>query len=423
MKRDVAIVGAGYVGLPLAQTFADAGRTVLLLDVDAERVAQLNRGESYIEDVESEAFAKHVEQGTITASTNYDELADADAILIALPTPLSRQREPDLSILLSATAQIAPRLRKGHLVVLESTTYPGTTREQLLPVLEKGSGLKAGTDFHLAFSPERVDPGNTNWSTKTVTKVVGGIDEASTEAAAALYGSAIDAVHRVSSPETAELTKLLENIFRSVNIALVNELAQLCDRMDIDVWEVVEAAATKPFGFMSFQPGPGLGGHCIPIDPFYLTWKAREYGFYTEFIELAGKVNESMPYFCRSLVSQAMNHTLQRSLSGSKILVLGVAYKPDISDMRESPAIKLIHLLQNAGADVSYHDPHVPEFDEHGVALKSVPLEPGAYHCCVIVTDHGSIDYDRLVEDAQLVVDLRNATGRNGRSSEKVWRL
>jgi UDP-N-acetyl-D-glucosamine dehydrogenase len=423
MKRDVAIVGAGYVGLPLAHTFAEAGRTVLLLDVDAERVAQLNRGESYIEDVASGAFAQHVEQGRIAASTDYDELAEADSILIALPTPLSRQREPDLSILLSATAQIASRLRKGHLVVLESTTYPGTTREQLLPVLEKGSGLKAGADFHLAFSPERVDPGNTNWSTKSVTKVVGGIDEASTEAAAALYGSAIDALHLVSSPEAAELTKLLENIFRSVNIALVNELAQLCDRMDIDVWEVVEAAATKPFGFMSFQPGPGLGGHCIPIDPFYLTWKAREYGFYTEFIELAGKVNESMPYFCRSLVSQAMNHTLQRSMSGSTILVLGVAYKPDISDMRESPAIKLIHLLQNAGADVSYHDPHVPEFEEHGVSLSSVPLEPGAFDCVVIVTDHGSIDYDKLVEDSQLVVDLRNATGRNGKGSDKVWRL
>ena len=423
MKRDVAIVGAGYVGLPLARTFAEAGRTVLLLDVDAERVAQLNRGESYIEDVASDGFAQHVEQGRIAASTDYDELAEADAILIALPTPLSRQREPDLSILLSATAQIAPRLRKGHLVVLESTTYPGTTREQLLPVLEKGSGLKAGADFHLAFSPERVDPGNHNWSTKSVTKVVGGIDEASTEAAAALYGSAIDTLHLVSSPEAAELTKLLENIFRSVNIALVNELAQLCDRMDIDVWEVVEAAATKPFGFMSFQPGPGLGGHCIPVDPFYLTWKAREYGFYTEFIELAGKVNESMPYFCRSLVSQAMNHTLQRSMSGSKILVLGVAYKPDISDMRESPAIKLIHLLQNAGADVSYHDPHVPEFEEHGVSLSSVPLEPGAFDCVVIVTDHGSIDYDQLVEDSQLVVDLRNATGRNGKGSDKVWRL
>ncbi len=423
MKRDVAIVGAGYVGLPLAQTFAQAGRTVVLVDVDADRVAQLNEGKSYIEDVASDGFASLVADGKIAATTDYDELRDADAILIALPTPLSRQREPDLTILLSATAEIAKRLRKDHLVVLESTTYPGTTREKLLPVLEEGSGLKAGADFHLAFSPERVDPGNRNWTTKSVTKVVGGIDETSSESAAALYRTAIDTVHVVSSPEAAELTKLLENIFRSVNIALVNELAQLCERMDIDVWEVVEAAATKPFGFMSFQPGPGLGGHCIPIDPFYLTWKAREYGFYTEFIELAGKVNESMPYFCRSLVSQALNHARQRSLSGSRILVLGVAYKPDISDMRESPAVKLIHLLQNAGSDVSYHDPHIPAFEENGVALSSVPLEPADYDCVVIVTDHESIDYDQLVEDAQLVVDLRNATGRNGRNSDKVWRL
>ncbi|HEY4620897.1 MAG TPA: nucleotide sugar dehydrogenase, partial [Gaiellaceae bacterium] len=315
------------------------------------------------------------------------------------------------------------RLRPGHLVVLESTTYPGTTREKLLPLLERGSGLTAGQDFHLAFSPERVDPGNSQWSTKSVTKVVGGVNETSTEAASALYSAAIDNVHPVSSPEAAELTKLLENIFRSVNIALVNELAQLCDRMDIDVWEVVEAAATKPFGFMSFKPGPGLGGHCIPIDPFYLTWKAREYGFYTEFIELAGKVNESMPYFCRSLVSQALNHARQRSLSGSRILVLGVAYKPDISDMRESPAVKLIGLLEGAGASVSYHDPYVPEFSENGIVMRSVALEPAEYDCVVVVTDHSSVDYDRLVEEAQLVVDLRNATGANGKHSDKVWRL
>jgi UDP-N-acetyl-D-glucosamine dehydrogenase len=423
MKRDVAIVGAGYVGLPLAQTFAEAGKTVVLVDVDAERVARLNRGESYIEDVSSDALGRLVEDGRLSATTDYDELRDADAILIALPTPLSRQREPDLTIMLSATEEIAKRLRPGHLVVLESTTYPGTTREQLLPILERGSGLTAGEGFHLAFSPERVDPGNSNWSTRSVTKVVGGVNESSTKAASELYSAAIDTVHPVSSPEAAELTKLLENIFRSVNIALVNELAQLCDRMDIDVWEVVDAAATKPFGFMSFKPGPGLGGHCIPIDPFYLTWKAREYGFYTEFIELAGKVNESMPYFCRSLVSQALNHARERSLNGSRILVLGVAYKPDISDMRESPAVKLIGLLENAGATVSYHDPHVPELSENGLVMQSVPLEPQEYDCVVVVTDHSSVDYDRLVEEAQLVVDLRNATGLNGKRSEKVWRL
>jgi UDP-N-acetyl-D-glucosamine dehydrogenase len=423
MKRDVAIIGAGYVGLPLARTFADAGKSVLLVDVDANRVAQLNDGESYIEDVASEVLKPLVDAGLIAATADYDELRDVNAILVALPTPLSRQREPDLRILTSATEQIATRLREGHLVVLESTTYPGTTREQVLPILERGSGLVAGKDFHLAFSPERVDPGREDWSTKTVTKVVGGIDEGSTAAAAALYGAAIDNVHAVSSPEAAELTKLLENIFRSVNIALVNELAQLCDRMDIDVWEVIEAASTKPFGFMPFKPGPGLGGHCIPVDPFYLTWKAREFGFYTEFIELAGKVNESMPYFCRSLVSQALNHVRQRSLSGSKILVLGVAYKPDISDTRESPAVKLIALLQNAGADVSYHDPHVSSFAENGVSLSSSPLEPAVYDCVVVVTNHSGIDYDALVEEAVLVVDLRNATGANGNRSDKVWKL
>ena len=423
MKRDVGIVGAGYVGLPLARVFAEAGKRTLLVDVDPDRVARLNAGESYIEDVPGKVLAPLVEQGLVAATTDYDELRDVDAILVALPTPLSKQREPDLRILTSAASEIATRLQRGQLVVLESTTYPGTTREQVQPILEAGSGLTAGRDFHLAFSPERVDPGRDDWTTKNVPKVVGGIDEASTAAAAALYGAAIDTVHLVSSPEAAELTKLLENIFRSVNIALVNELAQLCDRMGIDVWEVVDAAATKPFGFMSFKPGPGLGGHCIPIDPFYLTWKAREFGFQTEFIELAGKVNESMPYFCRSLVSQALNHSLERSLKGSRILVLGVAYKPGIADTRESPAVKIIALLRNAGAEVAYHDPHVPEVDENGIVMTSSPLEPTAYDCVVIVTNHPGIDYDQLVEDASLVVDLRNATGANGRRSNKVWKL
>ena len=423
MTHDVAIVGAGYVGVPLAQVFAEAGKSVVLVDIDAARVAQLERGESYIGDVSSEDLGRLVQDGLISATTDYDVLRDADAILIALPTPLSRQREPDLSILVDAAGEIATRLRPGHLVVLESTTYPGTTREQVLPVLERGSGLRAGADFHLAFSAERVDPGRTDWTTKNVPKVVGGIDQGSTDAAAAFYAQALDEVHTVSSPEAAELTKLLENIFRSVNIALVNELAQLCERMDIDVWEVVEAAATKPFGFMSFQPGPGLGGHCIPIDPFYLTWKAREYGFYTEFIELAGKVNESMPYFCRSVVSQALNHTSQKSLSGSRILVLGVAYKPDTDDTRESPAVKLISLLQIAGATVEYHDPHVPSFQANGLTMSSVELDAGSYDCVVIVTDHSAIDYDQLVEEAALVVDLRNATGAKGKGSAKVWKL
>jgi UDP-N-acetyl-D-glucosamine dehydrogenase len=422
VKPEIAIIGAGYVGVPLAQVFADAGRRVVLVDVVQSRVDQLNRGESYIEDVPSAVLAKLVDDGLISASSDYDILREVDAILIALPTPLSRQREPDLSIVLGAARQVASRLRKGHLVVLESTTYPGTTREEILPILET-SGLTVGEDFHLAFSPERVDPGRTDWTTKNVPKVAGGITPACTERAAELYGSAIDTVHRVSTPEAAELTKLLENIFRSVNIALVNELAMLCDRMNIDIWEVVDAASTKPFGFMRFSPGPGLGGHCIPIDPFYLTWKAREFGFYTEFIELAGKVNEEMPYFCRSLVSQALNHAKERSLKGSNVLVLGVAYKPGIGDMRESPALKLISLLQNAGADVSYYDPHVLSFADHGLVMTRVPYEPAAYDCVVIVTDHPEIDYDALVDDAQLVVDLRNATAAKGTSSEKVFKL
>jgi len=420
MRRDVAIVGAGYVGVPLAQVFAEAGRSVVLVDVDADRVARLNRGESYIEDVPSDVLKRLVDNG-LAATTDYDELTDADAILIALPTPLSKQREPDLSIVLSATREIGKRLRKGHLVVLESTTYPGTTRGDLLPILEQESGLTAGADFHLAFSPERVDPGRTDWTTRNVPKVVGGISDACTEAAAALYATAIDTVHRVSTPEAAELTKLLENIFRSVNIALVNELAMLCERMRIDVWEVIGAAATKPFGFMSFQPGPGLGGHCIPIDPFYLTWKAREFDFTTRFIELAGEVNQNMPYYCRSLVSQALNHGAGKSLSEARILVLGVAYKPDIGDMRESPALKLAELLHNAGAELAYHDPHVPHLPELG--LSSVALEPEAHDAVVIVTDHSGIDYEALVERAGVVVDLRNATGEAGTRSEKVWKL
>jgi UDP-N-acetyl-D-glucosamine dehydrogenase len=417
MNPEIAIIGAGYVGVPLAQVFVEAGRPVVLVDVVKERVDQLLNGESYIEDVPSEKLRALLDAG-LTATTDYDAVRETDAILVALPTPLSKQREPDISIVIKAVEGIAQRLRKGHLVVLESTTYPYTTREVVLPILERG-GLEVGRDFHLAFSPERVDPGRTDYTMKNVPKVVGGMTPACTQRAAELYGTAIDTVHQVSTPEAAELTKLLENIFRSVNIALVNELAQLCDRMKIDVWEVIEAAGTKPFGFMTFKPGPGLGGHCIPIDPFYLTWKAREYGFYTEFIELAGKVNENMPYYCRSVVSQALNHGAGKALSASKVLVLGVSYKPDIGDMRESPALKVIELLRTAGAEVSYHDPHVPELEELG--LRSVALEPAPYDCVAIVTDHSGIDYADVVAKAGVVVDFRNAT--RGIKSENVWKL
>jgi UDP-N-acetyl-D-glucosamine dehydrogenase len=418
MKPDVAIVGAGYVGLPLAKVFAEAGKNVVLRDVQSQLVDAVNSGESHIGDVPSGELKKLVDAGRIRATLDLGEAAEADAILIALPTPLSSQREPDLSIVKAAVEELTPHLRKGQLVVLESTTYPGTTREVLQPILERG-GLKVGEDFHLAFSPERVDPGRMDWTTHNTPKIVGGVTPACTELAAELYRGAVETVVPVSSPEAAELTKLLENIFRAVNIALVNELAQLCERMDIDVWEVVEAAETKPFGFMSFKPGPGLGGHCIPIDPFYLTWKAREYDFYTEFIELAGKINASMPYFCRSLISQALNHGSQKSLKGSRLLVLGVSYKADVDDVRESPAEKIVQLLQKAGADVAYHDPHVAEFD----GMRSVEYKPEDYDGVIVVTAHSAIDYDELVDRAEIVVDLRNATGRNGTGSAKVWKL
>jgi UDP-N-acetyl-D-glucosamine dehydrogenase len=415
---DVAVIGAGYVGVPLAATFAEAGSRVLVVDVQQRVVDALNRGESHIEDVSSERRGALTQKGLVVATTDYEQVKQAHAVLIALPTPLSRQREPDLSYIERAGRSLAPVLQRGQVVILESTTWPGTTREVLQPILEEGSGLKAGEDFHLAMSPERVDPGREDWTTKTTPKVVGGVTPESTKAAADVYRVAIDSVHEVSTPDAAELTKLLENIYRAVNIALVNELAQLCDRMEIDVWEVVEAAATKPFGFASFKPGPGLGGHCIPIDPFYLTWKAREYDFSTRFIELAGEVNNNMPYFCRSLISQALNHGANKSVAGSKILIVGVAYKPDIGDMRETPAEKLVHLLRKAGGDVSYHDPHVPEFD----GMRSVALEPEAYDCIAIVTHHSGIDYADLVRRGKVIVDFRNAT-KGYEVDGKVWKL
>jgi UDP-N-acetyl-D-glucosamine dehydrogenase len=418
---DVAIVGAGYVGVPLAQVFAEAGMSAVLVDVDADRVAALNAGESYIEDVPSAALRPLVESGAIAATTDYDALREADAILIALPTPLSINREPDLSIVTGAVEEIATRLRPGHLVVLESTTYPGTTREEVLPRLE-ASGLKVGSDFHLAFSPERVDPGRTDWTTKTTPKIVGGVTEGCKDAACAFYRGAMDTVIAVSSPEAAELTKLLENIFRSVNIALVNELAQLCDRMGVDVWEVVDAAATKPFGFMSFKPGPGLGGHCLPVDPFYLSWKAREYDFYTEFIELAGKINENMPYFCLDKITRALN-SVEKSVKGSTVHLVGVSYKADVGDLRESPALKLVELLREEGASVSYHDPHIPALPELGLESASLDGALESADCVAIVTAHSGIDYDDLAAQAELVVDFRNATGENGSLNGRVWKL
>jgi UDP-N-acetyl-D-glucosamine dehydrogenase len=413
------VVGLGYVGLPLAVTFAEAGVPVLGLDAVQAKVDQVNAGESYIEDVPSERLAPLVADGRVRATTSWDALRPVDAVLICLPTPLTEHREPDLSAVLGAAESMSQRLRPGHLIVLESTTYPGTTREEVAPVLER-SGLRAGRDFHLAFSPERVDPGRVDWTTATTPKVIGGLTPACTQRAVEIYGRACERLVPVGSPEVAELTKLLENIFRSVNIALVNELAILCDRMGIDVWEVIDAAATKPFGFMPFRPGPGLGGHCIPIDPFYLTWKAREFDLHTEFIELAGKVNSQMPHFCVSKVARALNNR-RTALNGSRVLVIGVAYKANVNDTRESPALKVIELLGAEGAQVEYHDPHVPALPKLG--LESVPLDAealDAYEAVVIVTPHDGIDWAMVVSEAQLVVDLRNVVPA---VDGKVWRL
>jgi UDP-N-acetyl-D-glucosamine dehydrogenase len=419
----IAVIGLGYVGLPLAMVFAEAGVEVVGIEAVAERCAEINAGRSYIQDVPGEALAAMVYKGLIRATTDYAATEDCDADIICLPTPLNANREPDLTLVTDATARLAGHLRRGQLVTLESTTYPGTTRDVLAPILEAGSGLTAGVDFHLAFSPERVDPGRTDYTTKSTPKVVGGLTPACMARALEVYGPALDNVVPVSTPEVAEMSKLLENIFRSVNIALMNELAMLCDRMNIDVWEVIDAAATKPFGFMKFQPGPGLGGHCIPIDPFYLSWKAREFDFWTEFIELAGKVNENMPYFCVEKLHRALN-TRQKSLNGARLLLLGVAYKADIDDLRESPALKVIRLLRAHGADVDYHDPYcaeLPEFD-----LKSVDLEEyrriAGYDAVVIVTAHSALDYRTIVQEADLVVDFRNATAGIP-SAGNVWKL
>ncbi len=410
MNSTVAIVGAGYVGLPLAVEFARAGQAVVCIEADERKVAAIRRGESYIEDVPSALLAELHTAGTLSATADIAAAAAADAIIICLPTPLSRNREPDLSIVTAATRDIAGILRQGHLVVLESTTYPGTTRDVLRPILESG-GLVAGRDFHLAMSPERVDPGRTDFTIRTTPKVVGGLTPACLERALDLYGICVEHLVPVSSCDAAELTKLLENIFRSVNIALVNELAMLCNRMELNVWEVVAAAASKPYGFMPFQPGPGLGGHCLPIDPFYLAWKARELDFPTEFIELAGKVNQHMPYYCAERIAHALNGH-EKAVAGSTVLVLGVAYKGDVGDMRESPALKLIGLLRAAGADVVYHDPFVPSLAEEGLDLVSAALSDDllarADVVCV-VTAHSNVDYARVADRAQLVMDFRNA--------------
>jgi UDP-N-acetyl-D-glucosamine dehydrogenase len=424
MEPRIAVVGAGYVGLPLAVELAAAGQSVVCIDPNADKVRQINHGDSYIGDVPSERLAELVEQGLVRATTSFAAVAAARDIVLCVPTPLTPNREPDLSYITAAAQGVAPHLQRGQLVVLESTTYPGTTREVLKPILETVSGLRAGEDFHLAMSPERIDPGNQRFTVKNTPKVVGGLTDACADRACALYEPAVDTLVKVTSPEAAELTKLLENIFRSVNIAFMNEMAMLCDRFGIDVWEVADAAATKPFGFMSFKPGPGLGGHCLPLDPFYLSWKAREVDFHTEFIELAGKVNENMPYFCLQKVARLLNRE-SKAVRGSRVLVLGVAYKSDVDDLRESPALKLIDLLQAEGAEVAYHDSYVPELPARG--LSSVELsdeELQKADCVVIVTAHSNVDYADVVQKARLIADFRNATGEAGRQANgKVVKL
>ena len=402
----IGIVGLGYVGLPLGVEFAEAGHDVVGLDVASQRVEAVNAGDSYIEDIPSDRLAALGER--LRASTRYADLAHCDAVIVAVPTPLTANREPDLGPLVGSARSLAGVLQKGQLVILESTTYPGTTRETLVPLLEE-SGLAAGSDFNVAFSPERVDPGRTDYTLRNTPKVVGGLTPDCHRRAVDLYREVCDNIVEVSTPEAAELTKLLENVFRSVNIALVNELAILCDRMGIDIWEVVDAAATKPYGFMRFEPGPGMGGHCLPVDPFYLAWRAREFDTQTEFIELAGEVNQGMPYFCVERIARGLN-TQAKAVNGSRIVIFGVSYKAGVGDLRESPALKIIRLLTELGADVAYHDEHVPVLPSFNLA--SIPFDQSldGSDAAVIVTAHPSLDVQAVVDRAPLVIDFRGVT-------------
>ena len=432
----VGVIGCGYVGLPLGLRFAEAGHRVTGFDTDPAKVEKLNRGQTYIQHIPQNKIQQFVQSKHFGATTDFSKLTEMDAILICVPTPLDQRREPDLSYVVQTVQSIQPHLRRGQLVVLESTTYPGTTEELVLPILEQ-TGMKCpiaqgpeneqiATDFFLAFSPEREDPGNKQYGLAQIPKVVGGVNPPSGRAAVSLYAQIVVRVVPVSSTRAAEMSKLLENIFRCVNIALVNELKMLGARMGFDIWEVIDAAATKPFGFMPFYPGPGLGGHCIPVDPYYLSWKAREYDFATRFIELAGEVNTAMPYHVVDAVASALNER-QKSLKGSRVLVLGVAYKKDVDDLRESPSLKIIELLIARGVKVDYNDPYFPEFHKmrhyNFEGMKSVPLDPkmlASYDCVMIATDHTSYDYPMIVESAQLVIDSRNATRRIARHRGKI---
>ena len=407
----MGIIGLGYVGLPLASAFAEVGIDVCGIDADASKVAAIGAGRSYIEDVSSEAIARHVASKRLGATTDATALRDCEAILICLPTPLDEHRDPDLSFVTAGAETAAANLAPGCLVILESSTYPGTTRELVQPILERNGG-RVGVDFFLAFSPERIDPGNKRFGIRETPRVVGGITAECARRAQGLYERIVDDVHVVSTPESAEMSKLVENTFRAVNIALVNELAMLCDRMGIDVWETIGAASTKPFGFMPFWPGPGLGGHCIPVDPFYLTWRARAFDMTTEFVELAGRINRDMPRYAVQRIARALNRD-GKPVRGSTILLLGVSYKPDVGDVRESPSLKLIDLLRADGALVSYHDPHVETLREHGLSSTPLTVETlGGADCVVIATDHSSVDLVAVIAGAPRILDLRNAVRR-----------
>jgi UDP-N-acetyl-D-glucosamine dehydrogenase len=421
----VAVLGLGYVGLPLATVFGEAGYKVIGVEPNEAKVEMANRGESYVIDVPSEQLAALVKAGRFEATTDNARLLEADAVSICVPTPLRKTGDPDLSYIASATEALAPYLHRGMIVVLESSTYPGTTREMVLTRLEEVSGLKAGEDYFLAFSPERVDPGRKDWTTINTPKVVGGMTQDCSEVAGIWYAQALKTVVPVSSAEVAEMAKLLENTFRMINIGLVNEMAIMCDRLGVDVWEVIDAAATKPFGFMKFTPGPGLGGHCIPIDPLYLSWKLRSLKYTARFIELASEINTSMPRFVVTKVQDGLNQQC-KPVKGSKILVLGVAYKPDIDDVRESPALDVIGLLEQKGAHVSYHDPFIPSIDHEGLNMQSVVDLMTAVRqadCVVIVTNHSAYDYAAILEASKLVIDTRNALGNKGKNNPKVVRL
>jgi len=424
-KAIVGVMGMGYVGLPLVREFCESGFTVHGFDVDERKIRMLKAGKTYIEHLPGKLFREYIKRGQFLPTTDMKKLSKPDAILVCVPTPLDKMREPDMTYVRSTSEDISRRLQRGQLIVLESTTYPGTTREVVKPILD-ASGKKLNEDYFLAFSPEREDPGRTDITTKDIPKVVGGMTRDSGKVACALYEQALTQVVPVGSCETAEACKIVENVYRAINIALVNELKMVFDRMGIDVWEVIEAAKTKPFGFQPFYPGPGLGGHCIPIDPLYLAWKAREYGKPTRFIELAWEINTFMPEYVVSRVIDALNER-GKSLKGAKVLVIGLAYKRDVDDVRESPSVTLIELLQEHGAQVGYHDPHIPvakPMREHNIThMRSVPLTPASlkkYDCVLISTDHTSVDYDMLCKHAKLVVDTRNATGRKKRPAKRV---